>query len=615
MLNHKTNLEAQKVGIRPSEIIVSIGDDPNDPLAIILPSAEELRNLESTRKGHVSIRELLKGDPFDLVRCFADEAKNLEDKYERFQSSSTYLTHLAEVKQMSGELAEAESHLRTALGVRDEPFLKHEIGSVLMAQGKDDDAWSAFHDCDLEEDIQANLRIAHLLTRKNDLAGAEKHVANALRIDNTDYRARMFDGAIQLWKQEWERAIRSLRVAAESRDTSSALFVNLAAAHWALGEDYKAVRALKRATLLDPLNENAVLFYSDVMFLKGTPRACVAPLEMILKFEQKNEALWSRAARAYYEIARSDGTNRQVYQKSLDALKNQAALREESGVWNNMGVVHSCMRQTAKAMRYFSRAWVKAQELHEDEDVPFSNLLSSLIELRKFKEVYELSRDYLESKDDDATPSRALARIFVHHIISVEAIGERRNAAREAERLLDRNLGDQEANLEFLIHLFYFRTLVEPDKSTIDKYLPRAVEMLGTVDGLPAMLRCRALNNIVFALLMFDEVERAEPFLSELGRWVHKDIYATATFGLLHLKKGNLERAKGLYEEAIRLATHRVVKGRVRQRMFIELAKAHVAHGDEKSAHRYFEKAINEKDGFDYVDKEARNLIKSLPHK
>ena len=93
----------------------------------------------------------------------------------------------------------------------------------------------------------------------------------------------MFDGAIQLWKGNWERAIRSFKVAAIENNSSSVLFVNLAAAYWRLGETDKAIRALKRAIFLDPVNENAVRFFADVMHLENTPELSLPYLVYILR--------------------------------------------------------------------------------------------------------------------------------------------------------------------------------------------------------------------------------------------------------------------------------------------------------------------------------------------
>ena len=58
----------------------------------------------------------------------------------------------------------------------------------------------------------------------------------ALLVDESDYGAQMFAGAIHLWKRDWEQAVRSFRNAAETKGNSTTLHSNLAAAYWGLGE-------------------------------------------------------------------------------------------------------------------------------------------------------------------------------------------------------------------------------------------------------------------------------------------------------------------------------------------------------------------------------------------
>jgi len=113
-------------------------------------------------------------------------------------------------------------------------------------------------------------------------------------------------------------------------------------------------------------------------------------------------------------------------------------------------------------------------------------------------------------------------------------------------------------------------------------------------------------------LLELDDIERAGAHLGELSKWVHVDPYATATFGLYHMKKGNIERAKQLYEESKSLVKDDVMKKRIRQRMYLEMGKAYLTHNDNKLAERYLVRAINEKRGNLYAKKEASKILNAI---
>ncbi len=612
MLDHKSHLKSREVDVKPESINIAVSDSPRCTVVLVLPSAAELKHLRQAHQLTFSVRELSKTVPEEMRISYEDNLISLQNKYQRYKDSPTFLTHLSNLSSLTGRLPDAVSYLRSAVAVCNEPFLVHGLGAALIEQGEDDEALDVFANCDFEKDVHANLRIAYLLARKNRVVEAEKYVESALRIDNVDYAARMFEGAIHLRKGNWESAIRAFRVAAEENRNSSPLYVNLAAAYWGVGEEDKAIRTLRKACTIDPLNVNAVLFLADTMFLKGMPEACIGSLNTLLEYEQTNPAIWARIARAHYEYAKKTNDDKHVLGRALDALKKQAALKDDSQVWNNIGVVHNTMRDLHKARRYYAHAWVKAQELGEEVDLPLSNLLGALVELNEYRDVFRLSGEFLKSRAPGSQLTRAVCRIFVHHVVSMEALGERGKAAVEVERLLEEGTVDQEVKVELLTHLFYYRTVVEPDREVIEKYIPVALRDLETCRDLPKPLRFRMLNNVIFSLLQYDEVERAGKLIGKLGQWTHVDPWATATFGLFHAKCGNMERAESYYREAISLVPGKVTKARFRQRMYLELGKSHKKYENPREARRYLLKAVNERQGYHYVREDARRVMNVL---
>ena len=120
------------------------------------------------------------------------------------------------------------------------------------------------------------------------------------------------------------------------------------------------------------------------------------------------------------------------------------------------------------------------------------------------------------------------------------------------------------------------------------------------------------INNLVFALLRFQEYDHATRHLGKLSRWVHVDPYATATLGMYNLCRGRIKRAEVLYRESMLLANDAISKERIRQRMSIEFGRYFLGQGDKRQADKYLGRAIKQKSGFDYARSEARTLLSNI---
>ena len=121
-----------------------------------------------------------------------------------------------------------------------------------------------------------------------------------------------------------------------------------------------------------------------------------------------------------------------------------------------------------------------------------------------------------------------------------------------------------------LTHYFHYKTSVEPDYQSILNYIDMASNDLKSASELSESLKCKAINNLVYSMLQFDQLDRAKEFINQLSRYVHEDAYATATLGLYHIKNGNIEKGVLLYDEASEIVSDKITKGRIKQRKLIE---------------------------------------------
>lgn len=604
MLNDKPEQQILQVGLPPKNITVPFADGPKEELAVVLPPVGNLSRSDGLDIGPTSISNVLAAKSLENSHLYGKEYFRLQAKYGRFKSSHTYLSHLADLGLLAGKMEDAEYYLNAAMQVSRESFLHIQMSTVLIRGNKDSHALSILSQCDLDEDLEANLWMAHIMIRSNRMEEARAYVVRALDIDNGNYKAQMFYGALCLWREDWKQAVRCFRVAMETKNDSSTLYANLAAAYWGLGEKEKTIQTLRKSIYLDPTNENANLFLADVMLIMGRPKGCITQLETILSYVQDNDFLWGRAAKVFYELGISESGDRSLFQKALDALFIQLKLVDSADVLNNIGVVYSALENKVKAHRYFAQALVKARELQEEDGIPFSNYLGELFRLEMYEKVVRQSTEYLESRTAKVNP-----KIYVHYMASMEELGRRSEAADEAIRVLDSCVTDDETDVELISYILYSKSLIDPDPEIIVHYVSRLEQILNRNRELSDKLYCRAINNLVFALLKICNFDRARNFLGKLGRWVHIDPYATATLGLYHLGRGGVDRARALYDEAISLSLDSSSKSKVRQRMYIEFGRYHFENGDQMLSKKFLRRALKQKSGHEYAEAEARSLL------
>lgn len=607
MHNHDPLDQLHEIGVSQKNINVYFVDRPRDGTVFVLPPAEKLYQSKNQDIQPASLREFPTLGTTNFSEYYDLELSKLRSKYDRFESSYTYMNHLARLSYLAGHIEDAKVYLNTAIQLNEDAHLRIELVSILIEKDEDDQAMELLSESNTDSDLEANLALAHLMIRSGDLEQARKHVDNALSIDISDYGALMFRGAIHLYEKEWELAIRRFRSAAESKDYSSTLYTNLAAAYWGIGQKEKTVYTLRKSIYLDPMNENAILFLSDVLSMMGMPERCISPLEVFLTYKQDNEALWARAARAYYELGKEMPSNKSVLRKSLEALSIQSNLEDTSDVKNNMGVVYSALGNRIKAHRCFADALARARQLGEDDGIPFSNFIGEFIRIEKFDKAYNLAREYLASKTDDVYP-----KIYVQYINSMDELGMRNEAALKAMDILDSDIKDNEVRLDLLAYLFYNKSFIEPDADTIMRYLPKFREIIVQGENLPDKLRCRATNNLVFALLQIGNFVESTQLLDALSRWVHIDPFATATLGLYQLIKGRVDRAINYYREAISLESDSVLKERIRQRMNFEIGRHYSHQGDRGLAVKFLRRALKQRKGYDHLKQETKRLLVTL---
>jgi len=585
MLKDIAALTTKRIEVADANVTVAITDDALAPLYLTLPPVEELKAIRNLADLQLSANDVVVDARERIHEHFLVEHGQLAQKSEKFDHSVTYLNHLANLAELAGETVLAERYLRSAVTLSNERFLAHRLQANLLRQRNLRDLEAITSGPEQEEDYDTCLYLAYSAVLRRDYNGAFALVARALEIDPIDSRGRMLAGALCLYQSEYERAIQNFRIAAEEKSNSSALFVNLAVAHFCLGDSAKALTMARRAVSINPMDRNAVAFYADIAFHEHRSGEAIPSLEKFTRYEQKIPAIWSRLARAHFlENRLSD---------ALGALKQEAAIQESPSVWNNIGVVYARMGDSRKALQYYNYA-IQGEAYHSDDAaaLALSNLLLLLGDGGHDSEVLGIASPLIRGRlRVDAIGKRQFVGAYLAYLRALTRLGKTDEALRVADAWIGSAETSAQLRVAILAHMLFHYSIVAPERDRAVHYARWAFESLGSCNECDPAERAMLINNIAFTFIEFGQTDGVARVLPMLTRALHSEPFSTATLGLYHLRKNHLERGQMLYREAIALATDHRAKEIIRQKMNLELGRAYLKQGNTPVGRKFLEKA------------------------
>jgi len=575
MLNNTVPVAPKELSVVSSPVEVVLAEDGSNPLALVLPPFDDLAEIESLRGRNFSLRERVQFHWRDLEDRFAVELEALQRKRSRFANSPSYLGKLADIAELAGKQQVELEALRGAIGNGGDVRFARRLGDVLIGQLRYTEADQFFSGTSLRDDWYVKLRLAFLRIREKDYESAILFATRALEIAPFNFATLLLHGGLQLVSGQFERAIRDFRSAAEVRPNSSALYANMGVAFACLRRPDKALGALRRAVALDPLNAGAVAMLADLAFKEDRNEDAVPSLRLFLQFEQGNAHMWSR-------------------------LKREAAISVSPGVWNNLGVAYSALRDTRRAMESYKQAMEVAADLApKDLLLAGRNLAVLMANHVGPKEALRLTEPLIANDSESGfhvLSDRDLADLYSVAIGSLRQLGEDEKALRLAEFVLSNPKSVVSLRAWVVSGLIAKLALTEGHASIAVEFAKRYASLLDELGDRDREQRVLLLNNMAFAFIEAGQLVEAEDFMTRLTACFHKDAYPTATLGLYHFRRGHAERAERLYEEAISLA--RNIKDRVRIRQKLDLERARLTlEADEARTLRILERVIGAKDG------------------
>lgn len=586
------------------ELVIS--EDETNPLAFILPPTEDLSEMDWLSDKNFSIKDLTAAYDNKNNEAFSLDLANLQRKIAKFGDSPIAFNRLANLAALKGNFDLEAEYLARASELSSDVFFAHRLGENLISRGLTHEAEVAFSKLDLSRDYYANLRLASFEILRRNYDKARAFVDRAIHLEPLEYGARLFEGALRLIGGEPAKAVNSFRIAIDERPNSSVAYTNLAVAYVQLSLDDKAIASLKRAVALNPLNSNALVMLADLTFKIGDDQDAVPALRYYVQFEQKSSAIWARLARALLEIG--------AYDESIAALKRQGSIEKSSAIWNNLGVAYHRKQDNVKSLSAFKYAMTfdtgrKGKDFFlaaRNTAITLANEKQNEGLLKFIRMIFSFDEDELILHDSNLAD---LVSLYIH---TLARTGDINLAAETSENMLKNESVALSLRIFAATGLLSFYSFRDGGQ---DRALQLAIDSaawLVKIEKKDLRLKERLINNIAFVFADNNRIPDAELFLSKISHLIHKEPYPTAVLGLIHFRKGNVDKATELYDEAVHLAPEKFDKIRIRQKQNIELSN-HWRLADSARAKRFLTKAIDAKNGDKELINKAKRLLLNVP--
>jgi tetratricopeptide (TPR) repeat protein len=485
----------------------------------------------------------------------------------RFPTSAAARVGYAEALSAARRYSESVAELRVARQLSpDNATVSLRLGETLISAGMYEEAERLLTPLAIRRNIEATLSLARLHVQQHRLQDALQLWEAAVAIEPTQHQALFGLGLTHLALGRPDLAVHTLRDVVRSRPGS-------AAAHHALGIAYRASHLPRKAEVefrvavsLMPSLESAILGVASALVDQNRSDDAVRLLEPL--------DLRSSIAPGTHELVARVHLKRGHYRAAIRALElaldnlhksHDTDPDQPARIRNNIGV---CWLRLG-SLRRAESAYREALSSGPSEPIPYHNIIRLLLNANRLEEARQYTDDARQQFPDDD-----LLRLLDIRVT------ERSGAAEEAIRAL--TTWTTEGNAPVYVWNALGSLLVE-DPS----HREEAIELLRI--GIRLYPRNPILqNNLAYALLMnglSEEasaiLEIADPqFAQEPQERRIAEVLLTATTGLAHLRRGDIDDGVAGYLRAAELATEfgvpRLAR-RAKQKMHLEVARTLIA--------------------------------------
>jgi tetratricopeptide (TPR) repeat protein len=411
--------------------------------------------------------------------------------------------------------------------------------------------------------------LAYVCMQHGKYDEAETLLRRVVRLDEGAAVPRYHLGVVFLKVGKPRDAIAQLRAASRFDVRSPAIHHALGVAYVAQGDFKRAVNALKAALVLAPGMIESVHALAEIYLRSADPNRTIQLLSAYLsKYGSEDMVAREMLAQAYETLQRYGDARSQLLEL-LDLLKGEdlSSQRQRSLLMNNVGVLFARENMLDRASDWIGRAI----KLCPDADaILYNNQARVCLSQRKPAEALQ----FLSAAKMYFPSNYETDLLFA---LALHKQGRNDDAIVELRRLLLTGAADCEAysNLGWIL---------ADEKRDMDAALEVLEEGHRRFGG-DRMLS----NNLAYVRLMRGEVSAARRVLEStpIGGKAVEMATLTATWGLLRIREGAIDEGIALYKEAETIANRdgQTEHGRiVRQKMYLELARAYIRAGNVEAA-------------------------------
>ena len=487
----------------------------------------------------------------------------------RFPKSPNAQANLGLVLANAGILDEAVGALRAALALNPRHLAAAAgLSKILAVRGQFDEAiginkqWAAEH----PDDARPLVSMAYIALQRSETDEAIRLLREAVHRDRAGSLPRYQLALLLLGRGGAREALGLLKFVLREDVRTAAVYAALGAAYAVSGQLDRAARAFRTALALEPDQVDASRGLAQVCLEKGEWEDAKKLLEASLVDSPDDWRGRELLARAHFE-RNEPNRARIVLLECLLVLRREGITtgRDFARVLNNLGVCLGSMGRTSEAIHVFEQA-IESQPT--GYRIPYQNLA------RAYREGGELERCLrVLGKCHDLFPNDAET-----FLLEAVTLMDRNEPSRAVDRLSE--LVRLEAEIKVPPDAFIFLgSLLVDEMQDIERAI---VVMRVALHRWPTHPIVR--NNLAYSYLMLGRSREAREVLEGVSKAdAEANVSLSATWGLVHLVEGDIERGRKGYEAAeqkARVIGDSKLAGRVLQKRHLEVAKALMKKGE-----------------------------------
>lgn len=507
-------------------------------------------------------------------RIFEDLVARASRDVRQHPGSARSRVNLATALLNAGRTDEAAEHLDRAMQLSPaDRFVKLTRARLKIAQRRLNEAQEIYEGLSLADTSKADpfplMGLAYIAIQRKDFTTAVDLLKRLAKYQSTSTMARYHLATIFMDQGRYREAIANLRQAVHDDVRLSALHEAMGVAYASLRNWKRASRSFRMALNLAPGTAETIRALAQILVQQGTNDSAVLLLSDLVSKYPADVRAREILGYSYIELHQYAKAKAHLV-SAIDSLKREEQESSSSGVSisNNIGVCDFYLGDLEAAKRSYSYAIELAAHAFP---TPYNNLAGIYLQQGETQRAQELIDICIRQFPDDPDTRVMLAVCLLEKNRNDDAVKQLTGMVDEGKGtarcygLLGAVLADRKRDLKAALHI-----------------LQDGIERFPADPGL--------VNNLAYVYLMNGDAASARKILESLP--IEKvgasdRIPLTATWGLVYLWEGDLEKGRSEYRRAEELAVqvgNRRMGRLAKQKMHLELARAYLRRGDRQHA-------------------------------